>query len=310
MTIKALGYLVIETKDLDKWDTFLCDVVGLMRADHSEEGATHYRVDDRIFRFRIQNGDHDRLLAAAYELTSDSFDNVLQDIREAGGEVETASDEEAKARGVTRLVRTTDPAGNGLEFYCGDQQADKPFESPLGMDPFVTGDMGLGHAVFAAPEFEKSHEFYRAIGFADTDLPSFQLMGPDGPAMRFAFMHAQNGRHHSVAIGEMPPTDAGCVHVMLETGSMDDMGRAFDRAQSAGCKISATIGKHTNDEVTGFYVQTPGGFDLEIGFAGLVIDPANWKATAHDTVSQWGHTWAWQEEMKREMAAAEESANR
>jgi 3,4-dihydroxy-9,10-secoandrosta-1,3,5(10)-triene-9,17-dione 4,5-dioxygenase len=309
MTIKALGYGVIEATDVSKWDAFLCEVVGLMKAGKSADGGNLYRVDDRIFRLCIQSGEQDRLLAAGYELTSGTFDSTVQILRDARAEVMLASEAEAKARGVTRLARASDPAGNGLEFYCGDTQADTPFVSLLGMEQFVTGDMGLGHVVFAAPEFEKSHAFYEAIGFNDTDLPSFQLMGPDGPTMHFAFMHAANGRHHSIAIGEMPPTPAGCVHVMLEVGSMDDMGRAFDRVLAAGHPVSATIGKHTNDEVTGFYVQTPGGFDLEIGYAGLVIDPEKWVPTAHDTVSQWGHAWAWQEEMKRQMNAAGGNAN-
>lgn len=303
MTIKALGYLVIESTQMSKWDAFLCETAGLMSAGNSADGAALYRADNRIFRFAVQAGEQDRLLAAAYELTPDTFDSTLQIIRDAGREVAVASDAEARGRGVDKLARTNDPAGNGLEFYCGDTQAETPFVSPLGMDPFITDDMGMGHAVFAAPEFERSHDFYKAIGFRDTDLPSFQLTGPEGPTIRFAFMHASNGRHHSLAIGEMPPTPAGCVHVMLEVGSMDDMGRAFDRAQSAGHAISATIGKHTNDEVTGFYVQTPGGFDLEIGYAGKVIDPESWEPTAHGTVSQWGHVWAWQEEMKRQVVS-------
>lgn len=309
MTIKALGYIVIEAIDISKWDAFFSDVAGVMAAGKSADGASLYRMDDRIFRFRIQSGEQDKLLAAGYELTPDTFDSVLQAIRDAGGEVSRADDAEARSRGAEKLARATDPAGNGLEFYCGDQKADTPFVSPLGLEPFVTGDLGMGHVVFAAPEFDKSHAFYREIGFRDTDLPSFQMMGPEGPTTHFAFMHASNGRHHSLAIGEMPPTPAGCVHIMLEVGSMDDMGRTFDRAQKAGHAISATIGKHTNDEVTGFYVQTPGGFDLEIGYSGLVIDPDSWETTAHNTISQWGHVWAWQEEMKRQMEATEGSAN-
>jgi 3,4-dihydroxy-9,10-secoandrosta-1,3,5(10)-triene-9,17-dione 4,5-dioxygenase len=51
--------------------------------------------------------------------------------------------------------------------------------------------------------------------------------------------------------------------------------------------------------MTSFYVQTPAGFDLEIGCDGLVIDPATWETTRHEAISVWGHVWAWQEAMKK-----------
>ena len=312
MTVKALGYLVIEATDIPKWDSFLKDIVGVMPSGQSASGASLYRVDDRVFRFWIEAGEQDRLVAAGYELTTDSFDSTLEIIRDAGRDVSLASDEEAAERGVAKFARTTDPAGNGLEFFCGDSLADVPFASPLGIKSFITGDMGMGHAVFAAPDFEASHDFYKSIGFSDTDVPSFQLMGEDGPTTHFAFMHASNQRHHSVALGEMPVPPSSCIHIMLEVDNLDEVGRAFDRVKEAGYPVSATIGKHTNDEMVSFYVQTPGGFDLEFGYDGLTIEPEIWEPTAHVKISQWGHAWAWQEEMKKQMEqqnAAEGSTN-
>lgn len=304
MTVKALGYVVIQTTDLQKWDHFLTKIIGVMPAGEDETGARLYRVDERPFRFRIEPGNMDQFLAAGYELTPDSFEATLEIIRNFGQNVVLASKEQARLRGVSALAVTSDPAGNGLEFYHGDGTADAPFLSPLGIERFVTGDMGMGHAVFAAPDFEKSHAFYKAIGFADTDVPAINPMGPDGPTMHFAFMHASNSRHHSIAIGEMPVPPSRCIHIMLEVGTIDEVGLAYDRVLEAGCPVSATIGKHMNDEMISFYVQTPGGFDLEFGYDGMEINPENWKPTAHTEVSQWGHIWAWQEAMKKQAADA------
>ena len=72
-----------------------------------------------------------------------------------------------------------------------------------------------------------------------------------------------------------------------------------------GYTESATLGSHYNDETTGFYVQTPSGFDLEIGCDSLVIDPASWEVTKHVGISVWGHEWAWQKAMKDQQQAAE-----
>ena len=74
-----------------------------------------------------------------------------------------------------------------------------------------------------------------------------------------------------------------------------EVGKAHDRMRQHGFPQSASLGLHVNDEMTSFYVQTLGGFDMEIGCGGLVIDPASWETTRHEQVSVWGHVWAWQE---------------
>ena len=160
--------------------------------------------------------------------------------------------------------------------------------------------MGMGHAVFAAPNFDEVHQFYTdVVGFHDTDIPRFHFSpDPNDPGMGFAFMHADNGRHHSVAIGQVPVPPSRCVHLMLEMQDLLDVGRCYDRMRVAKVTESATLGTHTNDQMTSFYMQTPAGFDLEIGCDPLIIDPANWTPTAHQVVSQWGHVWAWQKAME------------
>ena len=89
---------------------------------------------------------------------------------------------------------------------------------------------------------------------------------------------------------------------MIEAKTRADVDAAYERMQGADVPVSATLGQHTNDKVISFYMQSPGGFDVEFGWDGLVVDPATWKPTAHTTPSQWGHEWAWQK------AAAEAAA--
>jgi len=154
----------------------------------------------------------------------------------------------------------------------------------------------MGHVVLTAPNFDETHAFYKQVfGFGDTDLGRFYLMGggPDDAGIGFAFMHC-NRRHHSLALGQMPESPNGAVHMMLEVGSLEDVGRAYDRVLKSKGKVplSATLGRHVNDKMTSFYMQTPGGFDIEYGWNGLVIDPATWTATTSLAVSDWGHKWA------------------
>ena len=308
MGIKALGYLVIETAKPDEWDRFLTQVVGVMRSEDADDGAAHYRIDDRPFRFRVQQASAERLAASAYEVDDgDALSSLRQQIEREGRAVEDGNAQETAARGVSAFFRTSDPAGNGLEFFFGDARDDVAFESPIGVSGFVTGDMGMGHSVLAAPNFEECHDFYKAIGFNDTDIPRFRFSDdPDDPGVGFAFMHADNGRHHSLAIAEMEMPPSHCIHIMVEMNTMSDVGKCHDRMKAAGVPESATIGRHVNDQTFGFYMQTPGGFDIEIGCDPLVIDPATWEPTAHQQPSEWGHEWAWQKAMAEEQAAAEE----
>ena len=309
MAIKALGYVVIQTAQLQRWDHFLTQVAGVMRAADAADGAHLYRIDQRPFRFRIEPGAQDRFVAAAYEIDGAAALAALAErIAAAGRPVEFGSEADAALRGVDKYFATSDPAGNGLEFYCGDSVAEAPFVSPLGIPAFVTGEMGMGHAVFSAPNFDECVSFYRdVVGFHETDMPRFFFGdgSADDPGMGFAFMHADNGRHHSIALGEGPVPPSGCVHLMLELPSLVEVGKAYDRMKALGYAESASLGQHYNDETVGFYVQTPGGFDLEIGCDSLVIDPATWEVTRHEGISIWGHEWAWQKAMKEQQAAAE-----
>ena len=77
----------------------------------------------------------------------------------------------------------------------------------------------------------------------------------------------------------------------------------FNEMRAAKVPESATLGRHVNDQTFGFYMQTPGGFDLEIGCDPLVIDPESWVPTAHLQPSEWGHLWAWQKALEEQQGA-------
>jgi 3,4-dihydroxy-9,10-secoandrosta-1,3,5(10)-triene-9,17-dione 4,5-dioxygenase len=300
MTVRSLGYLVIETQDLGRWRAFATDLLGLMPAEGGADDVLLFRLDDRPFRLWVQKGTRDALVAPGWEFASKAdYDAALNRLRDAGRPVETAGVLEARARHTYELARSSDPAGNPMELFHGRFVDYAPFVSPAGVSGFVTGthgDMGLGHIVLTAPNFEETHAFYKdVLGFGDTDLGRFYLGGggADDPGIGFAFLHC-NGRHHSLALGQLPESPNGAVHMMLEVASLPDVGRAYDKVlRSKGAiPLSATLGQHVNDKMTSFYVQSPSGFDIEYGWNGLVIDPATWIPTTSLAVSAWGHKWA------------------
>lgn len=296
MGIKALGYVVIETTKPEAWDGYLTQIVGAMRGDGAPDQVALYRIDDRPLRFWVQVGTTERLVSAAYEVEDAAeLAELRAQISRAGRPVQDGTFEEAHQRAVTAFFKTTDPAGNGLEFFYGGGQANSAFVSPAGVSDFVTGEMGMGHVVFAAPNFDETYAFYVSIGFCDSDVARYRFsQDPNDPDMGFTFMHVQNGRHHSLALGDIPQSPFGCIHVMLEMKTEADVGKCHDRMRQANIAESASIGRHVNDQTFGFYMQTPSGFDLEVGCDPLMIDPATWVPTSHGKPSEWGHVWAWQ----------------
>jgi 3,4-dihydroxy-9,10-secoandrosta-1,3,5(10)-triene-9,17-dione 4,5-dioxygenase len=78
---------------------------------------------------------------------------------------------------------------------------------------------------------------------------------------------------------------------MIEVASLDDVGRAMDRCARRGAPASATLGRHANDLMVSFYVRTPGGFDIEYGTDGQLVDGATWVSRETTAISLWGHQW-------------------
>lgn len=109
-----------------------------------------------------------------------------------------------------------------------------------------------------------------------------------GRVVDATFMHAAAGRHHSLATSRMPG-DKILNHFMIEVDSMNDVGWAYDRCRNAGYDIQAELGRHPNDQMFSFYVVTPSGFAIELGWGGIVIDEESWTPVTYDRLSEWGH---------------------
>ena len=89
---------------------------------------------------------------------------------------------------------------------------------------------------------------------------------------RAYFMHI-NARHHSVALIETGKQDLH--HLMVELYSLDDVGQGYDIALGEPERIATTLGRHPNDCVTSFYLNSPSGFMLEYGWGGKEVTPGS-----------------------------------
>ena len=200
-----------------------------------------------------------------------------------------ATAEELADRRVEAMVHVDDPGGTHLEIHAGPALDHRPVASRTGTR-FVAGDLGLGHVVLPEPAMPEAMAFYeRLLGFQHRDSMRLPGMGPEGGDAWIRFLGC-NPRHHSVALFE-GPVPGGIIHLMVEVDDLDAVGRALDRCRDLECRISSTLGRHTNDHMVSFYVAAPGGFDVEFGTAGRLVDSATWSATEITAVSYWGHRW-------------------
>jgi 3,4-dihydroxy-9,10-secoandrosta-1,3,5(10)-triene-9,17-dione 4,5-dioxygenase len=292
MTVAAIGYLRIESSAIEASMAFGTTILGLMEAPREDSrGARFLRLDDHPFRFMLEGGEQDRLLAVGLEFRSAQLWQATCDrLSSAGHQLSTGSDTEAERRCVSQFVSVQDPSGNMLELYHGRKLDYRPFNSPAGVRRFVTGetasgDMGFGHAVIPAPAIEQTTAFYTdLVGLGVCDVLHLST-----PPSRVVFMHADNPRQHSLALYDQPHP-AGVVHVMVEVESLDEVGLALDRAKRAGHPVIASLGRHVNDNMCSFYVLAPGGIAFEYGCDGLLVrDWDGYTPTVSTEGDLWGH---------------------
>ena len=293
--IRSLGYLRIEATEPGGWREFGTKLLGMVEGRGPEPGAVYLRMDDFPARLVIVPGQADRLLASGWEVATEADLSALADaLDRAGVAAKAGTPAELAQRRVAGLLRFDDPSGHALEAFWGASLDARPAFSPYGIS-FLTGDLGMGHVVLPSDDDQAAMAFYAgALGFRLRDTMSLppELFGrpADGPPAMMRFLGC-NPRHHSLALAPMT-SEAGIIHLMIEVATLDDVGRALDRCARRGGTISASLGRHANDRMVSFYVKTPGGFDIEYGTDGLLVDDSAWVSRQTTAVSLWGHVFA------------------
>jgi 2,3-dihydroxybiphenyl 1,2-dioxygenase len=279
MDIRALSYVGIEATDLAAWESFSTELLG-MPVSRPDDGGERIllRMDERTYRFDIRKGATDRLAWMGWEMPSAAaLEEAARELGKAGVEVTRGTADESRDRGIVDFIHFQDPAGNRLELFYGQEADFRPLTLTRPMSGYLTGEMGMGHAVIGVKNYKECFDFYvNTLGFRVSD--TFKGF--------IAFLHC-NPRHHSLALVETD--EPGLRHIMLETNTIDDVGLAMDIAAKRG-ELTRTLGRHTNDKAVSFYFETPGGWEIEYGWSGLQVDDEVWivRQLAGPT-SLWGH---------------------
>jgi 2,3-dihydroxybiphenyl 1,2-dioxygenase len=289
VSVTSLAYVGFGVRDIDRWATFAPSILGLDVASRGLDGSLRLRMDERPYRIVLHPGDADDLTYLGWDMASlDALEALEVGLRACGFAVERADAVTRMERGASALLISHDPAGVRNEFAVGLGAVELPFISPRGGRGFVTGAGGVGHVVLAVSDAQRTARFYRdALGLRVSDYIEYER--EPGVAMRMTFLHC-NERHHSLAFVERPNAPRRISHLMLEVTSLDDVGRTFSLCEREGVPIAMTLGRHTNDDMFSFYLVTPSGFNIELGYGGRLIDDATWEVATYDATSVWGHT--------------------
>lgn len=286
MTIGNLGYFGIGANDLPAWKEFGEKILGLELAEEADD-RLRFRADSQAWRISVDKSTDDDIAYLGFEVSDrDALVKIERRIVAAGVAVGKGDPELLHDRGVVDMITCHDPEGLRLEIYYGaTHRFEKPFISKSVTCGFLAGQEGIGHVFLGASDIAAVRDFYcDVLGFKLSDII---VRRNSTRQIELEFYHC-NERHHT--LGLAPVRGAKRLnHFMLEVGSLDDVGFALDRAKVNEVPVMLALGKHTNDHVVSFYIQTPSGFDVEYGFGGRKIDDGSWRVVRHESTSSWGH---------------------
>lgn len=281
--VKSLGYVVIGATDLDAWQAFATDLLGMMAAERTADRLL-LRMDEYTYRLDIRAAAEDSVLAMGWDCgNAANLAEIAMRLEQSGYAITRADADEARARQVDELVRLRDLDDNfDIELFWGLRNATERFVSPTGVT-FVTGVQGIGHAFQAVTDEDAYRRLYfDTLGFKLSDHIDF----PGGAVG--VFMHC-NPRHHSLAVGAVPGRKIGIGHLMFQVTDLDSIGRAYDKVLDGAAPLYSTLGKHTNDKMVSFYCGAPSGLGIEYGHGAIEIDDDVWTPTRYDAAHYWGH---------------------
>ncbi|MFJ1761363.1 VOC family protein [Amycolatopsis sp. NPDC088138] len=275
MGIRKLGYVGLNVTDVDAWTGLLGRTlgIGVTRAKSGTDEVTLAEMDEFKYRVALYPSTEDSPRELGWIVdTPQELDRLTQRLEDAGFGVSDGSAEERELRGATQLRWFTDPVGYRVELAVGEAKVRLGVERPAG-GPGVTG---LGHLVLASPQVAELRALYESV-------LEFKLTDYRAPGL---FFFRCNRTHHSIALASAETPSIH--HLEFEHGSIDDVGRAYDRAKANDVPISISLGRHMNDKAISFYVRNPSGFHLEIGCGGIEVGD-DWVPHDFGRSDEWGH---------------------
>ena len=284
-----MGYIIIESKKLQEWHRFGEQGLG-MHTECNTDDLLAFRLDAHQRRVMIKKGPSEDIAAIGWQVANDdTLQIILQRLQQRGVNVLRGDAREAELRGVKNYWQLRGPKGMPIELFV------EPVISSASLkmlsSGFMTGDCGMGHVAIVSRQPQKMLAFWQEI--FDARLSDHIEQPMSGLTLDITFLRL-NPRHHSVAIAatrgvRMDPIRTRIQHFNIEAASLDDLTAAYQRCKAMGYPMAHGIGQHPNDRELSFYVLTPSGFEMELGWGPIAVDETRWHPVTHQGISIWGH---------------------
>ena len=284
-----MGYVVIESAHLDRWTAFLEEGIGLHK-QHVDSNLIAFRMDEFQRRVMVTHGPAEDIAAVGWQLENKQvLETVLKRMQKHGIQCQASTPEQAAARGVKEYWSFLGPKRMVIELFVEPLLSDEPLN--MLCSGFVTGEAGMGHMAITTRRAKDMRRFWEGIFDARYSDTIVEKMGSAVVDIEFFRV---NPRHHSVAIAQvrdlqMDPVRTKVQHINLLTRNIEDLTEAFLRCRRLGFEMAHEIGEHPNDREQSFYVMSPSGFEVEVGWNALEVDEATWEPTTYRGISLWGH---------------------
>jgi 2,3-dihydroxyethylbenzene 1,2-dioxygenase len=269
-----LGYLGLGVSDLQAWKTFAADTVGLEWVEGEDASCAYLKMDFWHHRIALRQSDSDDMQYLGLRVAGiEEFNAMYEKLQKAGIEVSMGSKALAAERHVLAVMQLQDPSGVPVEIFHGPHvETEKPFYPSRPMyGKFRTGSGGLGHILLhRTASVEETYRFYQTLGMRGGVEYKVPVPYQEDP-LEFLFMHCVGGsRQHTLSFGT--GEDKMLNHLMLELTEFNDLGQSHQLIAKSKYPIPIDLGKHANDDMYSFYMATPSGWLLELGWGGG--DPA------------------------------------
>ncbi|HBN9689344.1 TPA: VOC family protein [Pseudomonas aeruginosa] len=285
----SMGYAVIESNHLKRWQALLQQGLGL-HLQHADEQLLAFRMDQHQRRLIVKRGTAEDFAALGWQLRDQAtLDIVRQRLKARGIAIQESTSAEAAERGVARFWRVIGPKRLAIELFIEPLTTDEPLN--MLSRGFITGAAGMGHLAITSRRGKDMRRFWQEIFDARQSDTIVEQLG--GVTLDIEFFRV-NPRHHSIAIAQvrsMPidPIRTQAQHINLLVTSVSELTAAFLRCRQLGFEMAHEIGEHPNDREQSFYVLSPSGFEIELGWNALEVDEASWQTATYQGISLWGH---------------------
>ena len=146
MAVSQLGYLGIGVSNMDAWEAYATEVLGMEVSGRADDGTLYLRMDANHHRLALHPTGTDDLAYVGWQTANrEEFEATKAKLLAGGVEYAQGTPEEVANRRVVDMVRC-EVSSVPMEVFYGPQVLfERPFKPSTPITGFRTGDLGLGH---------------------------------------------------------------------------------------------------------------------------------------------------------------------